>query len=136
MVRQFCTVATCVLNLINIFFKFYRKGLKRIGVHIDTKVSMVAKIRNRYNLVPHLTQTTNGKVTNSQLDTTNVSQEVSPFAGGDHKAHINRRTKRYKTEKNIKDPQKKYLEQSVKVFYWRRFHSANLTLHSDVDQDT
>ena len=29
------------------------------------KVSKVAKIRNRYNQVPHLTQDTNGKVTNS-----------------------------------------------------------------------
>ena len=32
----------------------------------DDKVSKVAKIRNRYNQVPHLTQDTNGKVTNSQ----------------------------------------------------------------------
>ena len=30
------------------------------------KVSKVAKIRNRYNQAPHLTQDTNGKVTNSQ----------------------------------------------------------------------
>ena len=30
------------------------------------KVSKVAKIRNRYNQVPQLTQDTNGKVTNSQ----------------------------------------------------------------------
>ena len=29
-------------------------------------VSKVANIRNRYNQVPHLTQDTNGKVTNSQ----------------------------------------------------------------------
>ena len=43
------------------------------------KVSKGAKIRNRYNQVLHLTQDTNGKVTNSQLDTTNESQEVSPF---------------------------------------------------------
>ena len=43
------------------------------------KISKGAKIRNRYNQVPHLTQDTNGKVTNSQLDTTNESQEVSPF---------------------------------------------------------
>ena len=43
------------------------------------KASKGAKIRNRYNQVPHLTQDTNGKVTNSQLDTTNESQEVSPF---------------------------------------------------------
>ena len=40
------------------------------------KVSKGAKIRNRYNQVPHLTQDTNVKVTTSQLDTTNGSQEV------------------------------------------------------------
>ena len=35
---------------------------------IDTfiKVSKGAKIRNRYDQVPHLTQDTNGEVTNSQ----------------------------------------------------------------------
>ena len=37
------------------------------------KVSKCAKIRNRYNQVSHLTQDTNGKVTNSQLDNTNES---------------------------------------------------------------
>ena len=47
------------------------------------KVSKGAKIRNRYNQVPHLTQDTNGKVTNSQIDTTNESQEVSPFPAGE-----------------------------------------------------
>ena len=56
------------------------------------KVSKGAKIRNRYNQEPHLTQDTNGKVTNSLLDTTNESQEVSPFPAGDHKANINRLT--------------------------------------------
>ena len=63
------------------------------------KVSKGAKIRNRYNQVPHLTQDTNGKVTNSQLDTTNESQEVSPFPAGDHKAHINRRAQRHSKHK-------------------------------------
>ena len=87
------------------------------------KVCKGAKHRNRYNQVPHLTQDTNGKVTNSQLDTTNESQEVSPFPAGDHKAHINRRSQRHskhKTEKNIKDPQNKYSLGTVsKIFYWR-----------------
>ena len=55
------------------------------------KVRKRAKIRNRYNQAPHLTQDTNGKVTNSQLDITNESQEVSPFPAGDHKVSINRR---------------------------------------------
>ena len=59
------------------------------------KVSKGAKIRSRYNQVAHPTQDTNGKVTNSQLDTTNESQEVSPFPAGDHKAHINRRAQRH-----------------------------------------
>ena len=88
-----------------------------------SKVSKGAKIRNRYNQVPHLTQDTDGKVTNSQLDTTNESQEVSPVPAGDHKAHINRlaqRHSKHKTEKNIKDPQKKYrLETSPNEMYSR-----------------
>ena len=43
------------------------------------KVSKGATIRNRYNQVPHLTQDTNGKVTNSQLDTTNKSNKQFEF---------------------------------------------------------
>ena len=71
----------------------------------NNKVSKGAKIRNRYNQVPHLTKDTNGKVTNSLLDTTNESQEVSPFPAGNHKAHINRHAQRHnkgKTEKQHK----------------------------------
>ena len=87
-------------------------------------VSKGAKIRNRYNQVPHLTQDTNRKVTNSQLYTTNESQEVSPLPAGDHKAQINRCAQRHnehKTRKKpIKDPQKKYRLGTVsKLFYWR-----------------
>ena len=66
---------------------------------ISAIVSKGAKIRNRYNQVPHLTQDTNGKVTNSQLDTINESQEVSPFPAGDHKAHINRHVQRHSKHK-------------------------------------
>ena len=87
------------------------------------KVNKGAKIRTRYNQVPHLTADTYGKVTNSQLSTTNESQEASPFPAGDHKAHINRRAQRHnkhKTEKNINDPQKKYRLGTVsKIFHWR-----------------
>ena len=54
----------------------------------------MAKLRNRYNQAPHLTQDTDGKVTTSQLDITNESQEVSPFPAGDYKASINRRTRK------------------------------------------
>ena len=62
-----------------------------VVLHVATcEVKKREKIRNRYNQVPHLTQDTNGKVTNSQLDITNESQEVSPFPAGDHKAPINK----------------------------------------------
>ena len=35
------------------------------------------------------------------VDTTNESQEVSPFPAGDHKAHINRRAQRHKPMYNM-----------------------------------
>ena len=78
-------------------------------IQIIIKISEGAKIRNRYNQVPHLTQDhedTNGDVTNSQLDTTNESQDVSPFSG-DHKAHINRRTQRHSKHKTEKKNHKR-----------------------------
>ena len=51
----------------------------------ELKVSNGAKIRNRYNQVPHLTQDTNGKVTNSQktpqtrAKRSALSQQVKTF---------------------------------------------------------
>ena len=43
------------------------------------KVGKRAKITNRYNQAPHLTQDANEKVKTSHLDITNESQEVSHF---------------------------------------------------------
>ena len=48
----------------------------------------------------------------TQLDTTNQSQEVSPFPAGDHKAQINRRAQRHskhKTEQKHKRSMKEVL---------------------------
>ena len=57
------------------------------------------------------------------VDTTNESQEVSPFPAGDHKAHINRRTQRHskhKTEQKHKRCKNNYRLGTVsKIFYWR-----------------
>ena len=72
---------------------------RMLGTGVIVIVSKGAKIRNRYNQVPHLTHDTNGKVTNSQLDIINESQEVSPFPAGDHKAHINRRAQKHSKHK-------------------------------------
>ena len=96
------------------------------------KVSKGAKIRNRYNQVPHLTQDTNGKVTNSQIDTTNESQEVSPFPAGDHKAHINGRAQRHskhKTEQKHKRSTKnvlKYMNDKTKYQRFTRLYIPNI----------
>ena len=93
-------LSACQMRTCN---NLYKNGIPLILCMFQ--VSKGAKIRNRYNQVPDLTQDTNGKVTNSQLDTTNESQEVSPFPSGDHKAHINRRAQRHdkhKTEQKHK----------------------------------
>ena len=55
------------------------------------KVKKEGKDKESIQPSPHLTQDTNWKVTPSQLNITNESQEVSPFQAGDHKASINRR---------------------------------------------
>ena len=70
--------------------------------HTHARTHKGAKIRNLCNQVPHLTQDIIGKVTNSQLYTTNESQEVSPFPAGDHKEHINRCVQRHRKHKNSK----------------------------------
>ena len=63
------------------------------------KVGKGAKIITiKYHTLPRIPK----KVTNSQLDTTNESQEVSPFPAGDHKARINRRTQRHSKHKTEK----------------------------------
>ena len=65
--------------------------IKSFHIYKFTEERKRAKIRNRYDQAPHLTQDINGKVTTSQLDITNESQEVSPFPAGDHKTPKNRR---------------------------------------------
>ena len=97
------------------------------------KGSKGAKVRNRYNQVPHLIQGTNGKVTNSQLDTTNESKETSPFPAGDHKTHINIRAQRHskhKIEKTLNIHKRstaselsvKYLTGGLILVSWRQPH--------------
>ena len=115
------SVAHCIEKVVfqgRCFSITHRAQLRHLKL---VKVSKGAKVRNRYNQVPHLTQDTNGKVTNAQLYTTKESQEVSPFPAGDHKAQINRRAQRHnkhQTEKNTKDPRKKYRLGTVsKIFY-------------------
>ena len=62
-------------------------------ININQSVKSKKKGKDQESIqyqAPHLTQDTNGKMTTSQLDIKNESQEVSPFPAGDHKASINR----------------------------------------------
>ena len=77
-----------------------------------------------------------GKLQKTQLNVTNKSQEVSPFPAGDHKKRKHEKHKR----NNTNDPQKKYpletVSKNIFLECLNRFQCANLTLSSDVDQDT
>ena len=72
------------------------------------KVSKVAKIRNRYNQVPHLTQDTNGKVTNPQKTPQTRAKRPAPSQQATTKhtqtdAHKTQQTQdRTKTQKTHK----------------------------------
>ena len=57
-----------IIDAFNTTSRYLDDILNIDNVYFDNmvKVSNGAKIRNRYNQVPHLTQDTNGKVTNSQ----------------------------------------------------------------------
>ena len=90
----------------------------------------MAKIRNRYNQAPHLTQDTNRKVTTSHLDISNENQEVSPFQSNDHTTSINRRSRKHskKDRNNINDLQKKHhlgtVSKNILVEALNQFHGA------------
>ena len=69
------------------------------------KVRTRAMIRIRYNQAPYLTQYTNGKMTISQLDIANESQEDSPLLAGDNKAsHVDM------TSSHILTPMKTHIQ--------------------------
>ena len=61
--KQWCSSVITVYGRTPFLLRSYTNFL---NITLKSKVSKVAKIRNRYNQVPHLTQDTNGKVTNSQ----------------------------------------------------------------------
>ena len=86
------------------------------------KVSKKAKIRNRYNQLPHLAQgITRESDKNTRKLHIHASQEVSPLRTGDHKAAMNRQVSMTNTKLNINnknDPQKSTaFERSVKTFF-------------------
>ena len=59
------------------------------------KVRKVAKIRNQYNQVPHLTQDTTWESDKTQLNITSKNQEVNPFLAGDWQQGSNEQTRKH-----------------------------------------
>ena len=55
------------------------------------KVRKTARVRNRYNQVPDLTQDTKWESKKITINITNKRQEVSSFPSGDYKTAMNRR---------------------------------------------
>ena len=81
-------------------------SIKISQYHHLLKVRKKAKIRNRYNQVPHLTQNTEWEsYKNTRKHHIQKSQEVSPSPTGDHKASTNKHLVMAKTNTdNEKDP--------------------------------
>ena len=112
---------------------------------LPNKVIKTARIRNRYNQVPHLSQDCKWKSNKTTMNITNKSKEVSPFPSGDHKAAMNRRESMTNTRLKLNkrstkevppcNGQKKYFTVLLRPVSWR----ANLTLGSQwvcpIDKD-
>ena len=112
-------------------------------IYMGLKVRKTASVRNRYNQVPHLSKDTKLENNKILINITNKSHKVSPFPSGDHKAAINRCARRHDKHKTYItqtiNKRSTALERSVKYFTggikpdpW----CANLSLSSDMDQDT
>ena len=138
MIARFCIPCKCFPISLMSHFGFISVPSGKSQWRI--KVRKMAKIRKRYNQVPHLTQDTTCEINKDTINITNNSQEVSPFQAGDHKAAMNRRESMTNTRhKNTNDPQKKYhlgmVSENILLECLNLFHGANLTLSSDVGQD-
>ena len=93
------------------------------------KVRKMAKVKKRYNQVPHLTHDTTWESNKNTINIINKSQEVSPFPAGDHKAAMDRRESMRNTRrKNTNDPQNKYRQICLSKFYWQSWLCEPLVL--------
>ena len=82
-----------------------------------------AKIRNRYNQVPHLTKDITRESDMHTIRHHKREPRVSPYPAVDHKASINRRARKYNKHKTeitqMIQKRSTALERSVKIFYWK-----------------
>ena len=88
----------------------------------EIKVRKEAKVRKRYNKVPHLIKDTTWESNKLQSISPTSAKRSALSKQVDHKAAMNRRismrnTRHKKTQ--MIDKRSTALEQSVKIFYWR-----------------
>ena len=96
-----CTVSICLFdNKMHLLFPLYNYVMNVCKFPLAVWSSFLLLSSLKVSKGPNLTQDTNGKVTHSQLYTTNESQEFSHFPAGDHKAQTQRHNK-HKTEKKV-----------------------------------
>ena len=84
-------------------------------------VRKMAKIKKRYNQVPHLIQDTTRESKKNTINTTNMSLEASPFPsrwpqGSNEQTWKDEKHKTQKTPMIHKESTA--LERSIKIFYW------------------
>ena len=64
---KLCMLCVFFKLVVSLYFESSRVSIINLdAILVDIKVSKGAKIRNRYNQVPHLTQDNNGKVNHMQ----------------------------------------------------------------------
>ena len=108
-VKDFCYVSASLTLALFVY---------KIRSVVKLKVRKTAKIRKRYNQVPHLTQDTTWESNKKYNKHHQQEPRGQPFPSK-HKAAMNRRESiRNKIQKNTNDPQRKYRIGTVnKIFY-------------------
>ena len=86
------TVTLDYNGVVNIIYPDFlkKKAFDEVPRKRLLKVRKTARIRNRYNQVPHLSQDAKLESTKITINISNKSQEVSPFPLDNHKAAMNR----------------------------------------------
>ena len=105
---------------------------------ITVEVRKLAKIKNRYNQVPHQTKDITWESDKNTIKHHKLKPRGQPIPADDHKAAINRRKSMTNANINKTMIHKRRIasERLVKLESLNQFHGANLTLSADVDQDT
>ena len=136
------TFVTYLIWISNMAWKLWACSIWTSWVQDLYKVRKKAKIRNRYNQIPHLTQSTileSDK--NTRKHRIQESQEFSSFPAGDHKAAMNISDSMAQNTNYKKDPQNKHrlgtvcmkITGELKNVWWYQLHPYFWCGSSEID---